>query len=330
MAAYYESAEYKELTEDKEEKFLVKFLRACNNFNTNRENAILLMYGFINDLGSKDINKKIYKNFTLPIIKKLISFCNISNAPNTDKWSSDFNASTNGHAILSNQQKNMELFDDARCLKVVKYGYGECYGISRIYENHIRKLWKIQIKTSINDDNDNMSHNKKNKDKQQKQQQKQQITKEESLQFAIGIDNYTNRYHLHLTNLNLIENDKDETKENQEKEEVKDQKDKSQFKGKKPPKKGGKVNKTSNTHKNKAKSNIAKNELVVRNNDIISVLFYQSDTDKNILKFALNGKQIGKEYKDLRVSSSTGRGGRIVVTFYQTMQFIMLKEDKDE
>ena len=322
MAAYYESNKFKEMLEDKEKSFAVKFLRACNNFNTNRENAILLMYGFINDLGEKDIDKQIYKNFTKEIIKRLIQYVNITT--NTDKWSSDFTASTNGHAILSNQQQNMKLFDDARCLKVIKYGYGECYGIHRLYETAIRKLWKIQIKASINENNNNndKSNSHSNKHKKGKDKQSQQPeTKEESLQFAIGIDNYIKRYHVHLTNLNLLNNDDDnEEKEKEDQNKNKDKGDKEEEKDK-----GGKKDKK----KEKGKVPEMINDVIVKDGDIISVLFYQSDVDQNVIKFALNNEQIGREYKDIRVSSNNGRGGRIVVTFYQTMQFIMLK-DKDE
>ena len=226
--------------DDKETRFAVKFLRACNNFNTNRENARLLMYGFIDNKK----NKKIYNEITKDIIKKLISFVNITT--NCDKWSSDFNISTNGHTILANQASNISLSDSARTLNVIKYGYGECFAIHRLFETAIRKLWKIQIKIE--------------KDI------------EEKLDFGVGIDNYTNRYHLFLSNY-------DKTKPR------------------------------------------------IKNNDIIYILFYQYGIDQNILKFAVNGKEFGPKYKDIRVSSQQGRGGRVVVTFYQNMKFVMLPQE---
>ena len=85
--------------------FCTKRFWYLNNFNSDKENASLLIHGYI---GSDiwDIKKQIAKN----IIK----------------------------------EDNMELYENSTLLKVVKYGYGECLALNRWFKLE-RQLWKIQI-----------------------------------------------------------------------------------------------------------------------------------------------------------------------------------------
>merc|ERR1712228_1060461 len=102
-----------------------------------------------------------------------------------DKWSRDVAICTNNHAILSNKSMNMELYAASKRLKVVKYGYGECYAIQRLREGAIRKLWKIQILY--------------------------ETERRFKMEFTIGINSYSKRYHFCVRNSReevVIENGK--------------------------------------------------------------------------------------------------------------------------
>eukprot|EP01084_Bolivina_argentea_P210842 358761_1 len=173
---------HQELLDQRHDPFTVEFLRACNNFNSDSDNASLLMHGYI-----RTILKPTYKK-TVPkdIITTCTTFCLVLlHTQAFDKWCEEVKHSTNGHAILSNRSNNMLFSDDNLHLKVVKYGYGECFGLLKLFDASVRKLWKIQILT--------------------------RNEREPLLSFAIGIDNYQNRFESYIENSHdeLLVQDKD-------------------------------------------------------------------------------------------------------------------------
>ena len=231
-------------------RFLLNFRSACNHlelpsksndhlrFKSITEHAPLLLYAFIN-AGLKSMQKHI----KIPgrVRSKCIEYLDIPLAEH-DKWCHDVNLSTNNHAILSNKSMNMELYAASKRLKVVKYGYGECQGIHRMRAESIRKLWKIQV-----------LFEKKVRFK---------------MEFTIGIDSYSQRYHFCVRN--------------------------------------------------------SRENVVIENEDVVTLLFCQYEDGKNRLQLAINGKQHGNVHQNIRIASGHGHAARMFVAFIQQMQFVIL------
>eukprot|EP01084_Bolivina_argentea_P280462 479649_1 len=239
--ALFESNKFSDLLNKKEEKFRVEFMKACDNFNSDKENISFLIHGYLNSIN----NMKLYETISTiqNIMNKCVNYCMIFE---NDKWSSDVKHSTNGHAILSHKQNNIEISEGATKLKVIKYGYGECFAIHRLFNNsQIRKLWKIQI-----------NYTPKN---------------ESALSFGIGMDNYAKRHQWYVEN------------------SVMDKK-------------------------------------LIKNGDIITMLFIQTGNEKNLLKFAINGKKYGKTHENVSVASISGHGARLFVSWHRKMEFTIISQ----
>eukprot|EP01084_Bolivina_argentea_P169033 293044_1 len=229
----------------KKDRFKIhRFLRACNNFNSNVENISLLIYGYIFSVVKPELI--IYQQFfRCTCIMNIISsyFMNDLRNSKKQKWNTDNirSLTTNGHQVRASRWAcdNMKFECDFTRLKVVKYGYGECVSIPNKIATTIRQLWKLQIVSS--EPNELMlSH-----------------------PISVGIDFYDRRYHWFFQDM-------------------------------------------------------------IRNGDIISILFLQYGTDKNVLKCAVNSKQYAELYTNINVSSLSSTFFQLFVSWCSNMEFHML------
>eukprot|EP01083_Nonionella_stella_P066632 175644_1 len=148
-----------ELKEDERQRTI--FLKACDNFNSNADNLMLLMYGFVNDL--EDI--RIYNNMPLEIMEFIAAFCfNVmllkekkdvfgivfEAAQTKSIWKKHWNESQSNsinRSMLRFDDKNEECWAWTNAdRRQSVYGKDVIDSRNKIF----RKLWKIQILDQLN------------------------------------------------------------------------------------------------------------------------------------------------------------------------------------
>eukprot|EP01084_Bolivina_argentea_P155994 271824_1 len=118
-----------------------KFLQACcygttTRFNTNKQNSILLLYGFIN----KNVSNDCYKNTPLDIVNICIAFCyNFCDIPDVEDVFDGILMSKYRCNFLLSENNTKLCWIANNCEKV------DAYGKCKLSRKVIRKLWKIKL-----------------------------------------------------------------------------------------------------------------------------------------------------------------------------------------
>jgi len=70
--------------------------------------------------------------------------------------------------------------------------------------------------------------------------------------------------------------------------------------------------------------NNGKEEVVIENEDVLTLLYCQYEDGTNRLQLAINGKEHGNAQTNIKMSGMHGQGARMFVTFIRPMQFVIL------